>query len=486
MIHEALAQCVEEDFPHVLTDMQREALQVLAEFFMSPNSDAVFILRGYAGTGKTSLIGALVKTLRRIHRNPLLLAPTGRAAKVFSLYSEGPAFTIHKTIYRQKSLADENATFTLDYNKHKNTLFIVDEASMIANQGSSNSVFGTGLLLDDLVRYVYEGAGCKLLLVGDTAQLPPVGEAESPALNANVLSGYGLTPYEANLTQVVRQAEDSGILWNATSLRELICTDCTAQLPRIQVAGYPDLKVVPGSELIETLEDSYHHAGMDGTMVVTRSNKRAVIYNNGIRARIFDREGELTQGDLVMVAKNNYFWAEEAKQDLPEGVQSPLEFIANGDIAEVRRIHRVHEQYGFRFATATLRFPDYENYELEARVLLDTLQSESPSLSREEADRLFWAVQKDYADIRNKRERMKKIKVDPYFNALQLKYAYAVTCHKAQGGQWQRVFIDQGYITPDRADISYLRWLYTAFTRSSQMLYLVNWPKEQITEKDVS
>lgn len=479
MIKDALVSFVERDFPHVFTDMQREALESLAEFILTPVSDAVFILRGYAGTGKTSLIGALVRTLHRVGRRPILLAPTGRAAKVFSVYADSPAFTIHKMIYRQKSLTDETAVFTLDFNKNKNTLFIIDEASMIACGGSSASVFGTGRLLDDLIRYVYEGEGCRLLLVGDRAQLPPVGEEESPALNADVLRGCGLVPFEANLTQVVRQGAQSGVLWNATELRNMIAEDSLYAMPSIKISGFPDLRVVPGNELIETLEDCYYHAGADDTIVVTRSNKRAIVYNNGIRSRIFDRDGELVQGDMVMVAKNNYFWAEEAGRELTEGEKLPMEFIANGDIAQVVRIRGIHEQHGFRFATATLKFPDFDDFELDARVLLDTLQSESPSLTRDESDRLFQSVMQDYSSIRSKRERMKKLKMDAYYNALQIKYAYAVTCHKAQGGQWSRVFVDQGYIAPEMFDNGYLRWLYTAFTRTSQMLYLVNWPKEQ-------
>jgi exodeoxyribonuclease-5 len=311
------------------------------------------------------------------------------------------------------------------------------------------------------------------MLIGDTAQLPPVGEEESPALNKDALEGYGLEVYEGMLTEVVRQLSDSGILWNATELRRYIAEEDFFTLPPIKVEGFPDIKVIPGNELIDSIEECYSKAGTDETIVVCRSNKRANIYNKGIRNTILYREEELESGDLLMVAKNNYFWAEGCKE---------IDFIANGDIGVVRRVRREREMYGFRFADVTLRFPDYNDLELEVTVLLDTLHTESPALPKEMNDKLFYAVLEDYADITTKRERMKKMKADPYYNALQVKYAYAVTCHKAQGGQWQRVFLDQGYMTEDMLSPDYFRWLYTAFTRATETLYLVNWPKEQLED----
>lgn len=469
---------------------QAEALDSLCDFILSGSNDALFVLRGFAGTGKTSLIAALVKTLGQVERQCVLMAPTGRAAKVFSLYSEHPAFTIHKRIYRQKSI-DNDSIFSLNYNMLANVLFVVDEASMIANDGLSGSVYGTGRLLDDLVQFVYGGHGCKLILMGDTAQLPPVGEGESPALQDDVMAGYGLDIISHTLRHVVRQQEESGILWNATRLRQLIEEEEYFSLPKIRFSGFADVKNVPGNELIEAISDCYSHCGIDETMVVCRSNKRAHVYNNGIRNQILGREEELSSGDLLMIAKNNYFWMrpeasgyEADDKDASAAVKSavPTDFIANGDVAVVERVRNVRELYGFRFADCWLRLPDYDDYELEVTVLLDTLHSESPALSREDNERLFNNIMEDYMDIPSKRERMKKMKEDPYYNALQIKYAYAVTCHKAQGGQWQRVFVDQGYMTEDMLGPDYFRWLYTALTRATETVYLVNWRKEQTLE----
>ena len=471
MINTYLGQQIKTNFPYKPTFEQENVVKILANFLFCRKMDVLFLLKGYAGTGKTSLIGALVKTMDQLEQKCILMAPTGRAAKVFSHYAGHPAYTIHKKIYRQKSFSNEVDNFSINDNLHQHTLFIVDEASMIANDGLSGSMFGTGRLLDDLIQYVYSGQGCRLMLIGDTAQLPPVGEEESPALSADALKGYGLEVYEGMLTEVVRQLHDSGILWNATELRRYIAEEDYFTLPPIRVEGFPDIKVVPGNELIETINDCYEQVGMDETIVVCRSNKRANIYNKGIRNTILYREEELESGDLLMVAKNNYFWMEGCKE---------IDFIANGDIAEVRRVRREREMYGFRFADVTLRFSDYNDMELEATVLLDTLHTESPALPKEMNDKLFYAVLEDYADITIKRERMKKMKSDPYYNALQVKYAYAVTCHKAQGGQWKRVFLDQGYMTEDMLSPDYFRWLYTAFTRATETLYLVNWPKEQM------
>ena len=471
MINNYLERQIKEFFPYLPTVEQENAIKKLSEFLCSPKEGRVFLLRGYAGTGKTSLVGALVHALDWLKQKSVLLAPTGRAAKVFAAYAGHPAFTIHKKIYRQKTFADETSNFSLNDNLTTHTLYIVDEASMISNEGLSGAVFGTGRLLDDLVEFVYSGQGCRLLLMGDTAQLPPVGEELSPALYAEALQGYGLEVTEAELTQVVRQERQSGILWNATALRRLIREDTCHALPKIHVSGFADIKVVPGNELIDTLSACYDRDGLDETIVVCRSNKRANIYNNGIRAQILWREEELETGDRLMVAKNNYYWTEK---------QKTMDFIANGETVVVRRVRRTRELYGFRFADAVVVFPDYDELELEVTLLLDTLHSEAPALPRNEQERLFQTVLEDYADIPLKRDRMKKMKADPHYNALQVKYAYAVTCHKAQGGQWANVFLDQGYLSDEYLTPNYFRWLYTAFTRATGTLYLVNYPQAQV------
>lgn len=464
-------QQIKGNFPYKPTLEQEKAVKNLADFLFSLQKESVFLLKGYAGTGKTSLIGALVRTLDQLQQKCILLAPTGRAAKVFSHYAMHSSYTVHKKIYRQRSFSNEMDNFSLDDNLHQQTLFIVDEASMIANDGLSGTTFGTGRLLDDLIQYVYSGTGCRLVLTGDTAQLPPVGEEESPALSVDALRGYGLEVHEIQLTEVVRQMHDSGILWNATELRRYIAEGNFFALPSVRVTGFPDVRTISGSELIETIGDCYDSVGMDETIVVCRSNKQANIYNNGIRNTILYREDELNSGDLLMVAKNNYFWTEYCKE---------IDFIANGDIAVVRRVRRIREAYGFRFADVVLSFPDYNDIELEMKLLLDTLHTDSPALPKEQSDKLFYSVLEDYADIPQKRERMKKMKADPHYNALQVKYAYAVTCYKAQGGQWKRVFLDQGYMTEKMLTPDYFRWLYTVFSRATETLYLVNWPKEQV------
>ena len=446
-------------------------MENLAEFLLSEDDRKAFLLCGYAGTGKTSLISALVRTLEQLERKTVLLAPTGRAAKVFSGYSGKSAHTIHKCIYRQKSILDGN-TFTLTENRAQNTLFIVDEASMISNEG--NSIGGTGALLDDLVEFVYSGRGCSLLLLGDTAQLPPVGEQLSPALTESYLRSMFLNVTRVELTQVMRQLDNSGILYNATTLRQSIAAEDTYSLPQIKLDGFEDIQNVQGDELIEAIESSYNKAGMDETIILCRSNKRANVYNEGIRRRILYREEELSRGDMLMIVKNNYYWREVlGKED--KTLLEKLDFIANGDMAEIVRVNGTEEMYGFRFADVTLSFIDYEDCEMDVKILLDTLTSESPSLTREESERLFTAVWEDYPEIRSKRKRMEEVRKNPYYNALQVKYGYAVTCHKAQGGEWKRVFIDQGYISEDMVNPDYYRWLYTAFTRASEKLHLVNW-----------
>ena len=491
-----LADFILDKFPYNPTQEQLQTVKEWGEFLLSPNQDEIFLLQGYAGTGKTSLVGALVRALDSLHRQVILLAPTGRAAKVFSLHADHVAYTIHKKIYRQHTFSAEMIDFQACPNPHRNTLFIVDEASMINNEGISGRGFGTGRLLDDLVHYVYAGPGCRLMLVGDSAQLPPVGEELSPALSADALSAYGLTVRSSSLSQVLRQVHESGILWNATMLRRLISSDEMVDFPRFRVSGFPDICPLPGDQLMEKLEDSYYRCGTDQTIVVTRSNRRANIYNNGIRGRILMYDEELVSGDQLIVVKNNYYWLPPLnppmKGDLTSQTQSlnnslPLEgelegasFIANGDLAVVRRLRNERKFYGFRFADAILRFPDFDDMEIEATILLDTLQSEAPALTQEQQVELFNAICADYPEVTNRRDLMEKIKKDPYYNALQVKYAYAVTCHKAQGGQWQHVYIDQGYVTEDMLSPDYFRWLYTALTRATERVYLVNWPPQQI------
>ncbi len=452
------------------TAEQREAVEAFARFMFMPIAESAMLMCGSAGTGKTSLASAMVRTLHRLGQKIVLLAPTGRAAKVFSLNSSLPAHTIHRKIYRQRSFSGMDTAFNLNDNLHKNTLFVVDEASMIANQSQSlDDRFGSGCLLDDLIRYVYNGQNCHLMLIGDRAQLPPVGAAESPALDSGVLEGYGLTVVSANMDEVLRQSEGSGILYNATLIRQMITHDEMTQLPKIRLQGFADIHIIRGDELIEQLCTSYSHAGMDETIVVTRSNKTANIYNQGIRNMILGREEELTSGDRLMVVKNNY-------RPLPASPMGEEHFIANGDTAIVQRVRNYQELYGFRFADVWLQFPDYDDYEVQLKVMLNSLASDSPSLSHAEQSHLFEGVLADYADVRLKTDRMKAVREDVYYNALQVKYAYAVTCHKAQGGQWEHVYIDQGYMTDEMLTPDYIHWLYTAFTRATGKLFLVNWP----------
>ena len=483
---EELKYQILQQFGFPPTPEQAQALDVFVQFMTDSNPHAVMILRGSAGTGKTSLSGAIVRTLRAVRQKVMLLAPTGRAAKVFSLNSGMPAYTIHRRIYREKAFAGVDGQFNLNDNLYTDTLFMVDEASMIANLGLGGTTFGSGCLLDDLIHFVYQGRNDRLLLIGDKAQLPPVGEEESPALSAAMLQGYGLSVYECDLNEVVRQSQQSGILFNATRIRQMITHDDITQLPKIRFSGFSDIRKMPGAELIEALGDSYHQVGLDDTIVVTRSNKRANIFNQGIRNMVLDREEELESGDMLMIVKNNYYWMEEERKKIKESEERKVQsnelpaFLANGDRAKVMKVSRRIDLYGFHFATLLLKFPDYDNYELEATVLLDTLTSEAPALTHDQQEQLFHKIEEDYQDIPLKADRMKAIRQDPYFNALQVKFAYAVTCHKAQGGQWSHVYVDQGYMTDDMLTPDYIHWLYTAFTRATEMLYLVNWPKTQV------
>ena len=470
MITDELKYRIREAFGHVPTAEQEQAIETFALFMTDRLEQAVMVMRGSAGTGKTTLAAAIVRAMLSLKQQMVLMAPTGRAAKVFSLYADHAAYTIHRRIYRQKSL---EGGFDLNYNSAHDTLFIVDEASMISRDG----------LLDDLIRFVYNERNCRLLLIGDRAQLPPVGEVESPALMSEVLRLYGLHVHECDLNEVLRQSQESGILYNATVVRRLMSDGC-CELPQIRFAGFQDIRLVTGNDLIDELGSSYSRVGMDETMVITRSNKRANIYNQGVRNRVLDRDEELCSGDLLMIVKNNYYWI---KSELPTvSGHQPMAFIANGDRAVVRRVRHVQELYGFRFAEVTMTFPDYDSMELTAIVLLDTLTSEAPALTAEQQEQLFNNVLEDYADIPLKQDRMKKMKEDRYYNALQVKFAYAATCHKAQGGQWEHVYVDQGYMTDDMLTPDYIHWLYTAFTRATERLYLVNWPKTQTEDAEVS
>ncbi|QIK53517.1 AAA family ATPase [Dysgonomonas sp. HDW5B] len=459
---------IKKNFQFEPTSEQAEALDMITDFLFSRVSDSIFLLKGYAGTGKSSLIGALVKTMTDFEQKTVLLAPTGRAAKVFSSYSSHPAFTIHKKIYRQKRFSGEASGFVPMDNLHKDTLFIVDEASMISNDGIDSFSFGTGRVLDDLIHYVYGGENCRLLLIGDEAQLPPVMQESSPALQIDVLKGYGLDVLSSTMTQIVRQAGNSGILFNATHIRNALLENTTELFPKLKLEGFDDIRKVSGEELIDEISAAYDRDGIEETMIVSRSNKRANIYNEGVRNRILYREEELSSGDMLMVTKNNYFWTENIEQ---------VDFLANGELLEILRVRRTQEIYGFRFCDVLVKHPDYD-IELEIKILIDTLHSETTGLSQEKNAELFYNILEDYADITTKNGKMQKMKVDPFYNAVQVKYGYAVTCHKAQGGEWTNVFLDIGYITEEHLGINFYRWLYTALTRASKRLYLVNLPDE--------
>ncbi len=501
-INNEMRALILDNFGFRPTTEQENAAKMMADFVLEKESNSIFILRGYAGTGKTTLVGALVRSLDLLMQRTVLMASTGRAAKVFAQHTGHTAYTIHKRIYRQKTFTGNMEGFMQGVNLMKHTLFIVDEASMISNDGSLGSTFGTGRLLDDLIQFVYSGEGCRLMLIGDTAQLPPVGEVESPALDADNIAAYGLRVSQTTLTQVVRQVSESGILWNATNLRRALAEDDIYAFPRLRLTA--DVVYVSGSELIEELEQAYNECGTDDTIVVTRSNARAKAFNLGIRGRILGYEEELSGGDRLVIVKNNYHWLKpdaeqlaktyererQKTQEMKEQGQRPdtpeddadigpaMEFIANGDTAVIHRFRNEREAHGFRFVDATIAFPDFDDVEIEATILLDTLTSEAPALTRSQQEELFQRVWDDYPELTNKKDRMKAIKDDPYFNALQVKYAYAVTCHKAQGGQWRRVFVDQGFVSEDMLGPDYYRWLYTALTRATEKTYLINWPKQ--------
>ncbi|WP_047447927.1 ATP-dependent RecD-like DNA helicase [Alistipes sp. ZOR0009] len=465
MIKNYIKELILKEFAFSPTDGQQRAIDSLASLVADDEIDYILKIQGYAGTGKTSLLAAFVKVMNAMGLKYELLGPTGRAAKVLSAYSGGNALTIHKKIYRQKTADDYLAKFTLDRNLANGTIFIVDEASMISDSSYESNFFGSGNLLDDLVTYVKAGKGCKLIVVGDSAQLPPVGKDSSPALDKRALSRFADVE-EVWLKEVVRQAADSGILDNATALRMMIEEE-RIELPQFNLDGFVDIEKISGGDLIEKISDTYDSVGIENTMIVCRSNKLANRYNTGIRNRILYREEELVRGDLLMVVRNSYFWTEGFKE---------LDFVANGDIVEVVRIRKYYERYGFRFAEVTVRLIDYGDLEMDCYILLNTLMSDSAALNQEESKSLFYQVAEDYAHIASKKKRYKEMRSDPFFNALQVKYANAVTCHKAQGGQWNTVFVDQGYFVEDMISKEYLRWLYTALTRATEKVYLVNFP----------
>ncbi len=455
-------------------------MNLLGEFiFGNATRDRVFLLRGYAGTGKTSLVGALVRLLDEVRLPVSLMAPTGRAAKVFAAMAGHPAYTIHKSIYRQQKFNVEMEGFALTENRRHGVLFICDEASMIStlNEGSP---FGTGNLLDDLIEYVYRSEACRLLLLGAAAQLPPLSQRLSHALDSNTLMGYGLEVLTIELTEVARQQLHSGILYNATHLRQLLMqglsspegAELLSHLPRVYYRMYPDVCRIDGYELIDSLSSSYSNQGLDDTIIITRSNVRANRFNMGVRNQLLDREEELSAGERLLVVKNNYYWGREFDQ---------LPFIANGDVIIVNRVRSVMSMYGFKFARAEVTLPDYE-IDTEVILLLDTLTVDGPNLPVADQQRLLNAVAQEYPECRNRRELYKAIKENPYFNALQVKYAYCVTCHKSQGGQWQDVYLDLAYINPDHLGADFYRWMYTAFTRARSTLYLVNASEDLLEE----
>ncbi|WP_340076908.1 ATP-dependent DNA helicase [Leptobacterium sp. I13] len=456
---------LKEKFPHTPTLKQDIVLQQLSDFIFEANHNQLFLLKGYAGTGKTTIVSTLVTNLWRATLRFVLLAPTGRAAKVITSYSGQGALTIHKSIYFPRKQKSGGVSFVLQPNKHRKTLFIVDEASMISDMQGDSKLFENGSLLDDLIYYVYSGHNCKLILIGDTAQLPPVNLSISPALNAGTLSlNYNKEVVQMELDEVVRQEQDSGILLNATNLREQIEQKITQSF-QFQLNGFTDIiRLVDGHEIQEAIDTAYRENGKEETVIIVRSNKRANQYNQQIRSRILFLENELAVGDYMMVVKNNYFWLKAT---------SEAGFIANGDIIEILEIFAIKELYGFKFAEVKIRMVDYPNQKpFETVLLLDTIHSETPALSYEESNKLYQEVMKDYAEETSKYRKFLKVKNNKHFNALQVKFSYTITCHKSQGGQWETVFIEQPYL-PNGIDVDYLRWLYTAITRAKNQLYLI-------------
>ncbi len=465
---------IKQQFPFQPTLKQNIVLQQLSEFIFSKTPNALYVLKGYAGTGKTTIVGTIVTHLWKAKKSAVLMAPTGRAAKVISNYSKKEAFTIHKKIYFPKKERGGGVKFVLQPNKHKNTMFIVDEASMIPDTPGDSKLFENGSLLDDLMQYVYSGHHCKLLLIGDTAQLPPVKLDLSPALDENKLAlNYNKEVTKMELDEVVRQEFDSGILANATVLREAL-SNAIHDSFKFDLSDFRDIvRLVDGYDIMDAINDAYSNLGNEETAIIVRSNKRANLYNQQIRSRILFNEHELTAGDYLMVVKNNYFWIKPTTE---------AGFIANGDIIEVLEIFSIKELYGFRFAEVKVRMVDYPKMRpFETVLLLDTIEAETPSLAYEESNRLYQEVQKDYENETSNYKKFLKIKGNRYFNALQVKFSYAITCHKSQGGQWNTVFVEQPYL-PNGVDKDYLRWLYTAVTRAKEKLYLIGFKDDFFEE----
>lgn len=465
---------LETKFPHKPTLKQEIALKKLSNFTLSKKKDEVFVLKGFAGTGKTTLVGTLVKSLWKTGMKSVLMAPTGRAAKVMSNYSKTQAYTIHRKIYFPKKQSGGGVQFVMAPNKHRDTIFIVDEASMIPDTPADSKLFENGSLLDDLLMFVYSGHNCKLLLIGDTAQLPPVHLELSPALDEDKLAlNYNKEVDRLELDEVVRQAEDSGILVNATMLREQLNGDYFDSF-KFDVSPYTDIvRLIDGHDIQEAIDESYSQNGKEETAIIVRSNKRANLYNLNIRERILFLEHELAPGDFMMVVKNNYFWLKP---------NSEAGFIANGDIIEILEIFAFKDLYGFKFAEVKVQMVDYPNMKpFETVLLLDTIKAESPSLSYEDGNRLYQEVMKDYANEKSKYKKFLGVKNNKYFNGLQVKFSYAITCHKSQGGQWNTVFVEQPYL-PNGPDREYLRWLYTAITRAKEKLYLIGFKSDFFLE----
>lgn len=464
MLNTHIARQIYEKISFETTFSQKKVVEMLSDYLSEPKSEQIFVLNGYAGTGKTTLVAALVEVLDAMGVPTVLLAPTGRAAKVLSRYSHRKALTIHKRIYRERTTADYESHFSLDVNKERGAVFIVDEASMLSDSTAEGQIFGSGSLLDDLIKYVRQGKDCRLILVGDNAQLPPVGSSYSPALDEAVMRGYGDVVY-ASMDDVVRQQATSGILYNATLLRCML-ENGIYEVPHLEME-FADVEAISGGEVMEKVQECYDRYGQDETIIITRSNRRANRYNEGVRRYNLMAEEAIESGDTLMVVKNNYYFTEREQE-------CPMSFVANGDVARLRKIRRFEDFYGFHFAEAVLEFPDYDDYELSCKILLDTISSESPSLTREESQRLLREVEQDYLDIKSRIKRLKEIRENPHFNAVQVKFAYAITCHKAQGGQWKAVFVDRALFGDEPMTADMLRWLYTAFTRATERLYLVN------------
>ena len=464
MLNTYIARQIYEKISFETTFSQKKVVEMLSDYLSEPKTEQIFVLNGYAGTGKTTLLAAVVEVLDAMQVPTVLLAPTGRAAKVLSRYCHREALTIHKRIYRERTTADYESHFSLDVNKERGAVFIVDEASMLADATSEGQIFGSGSLLDDLIKYIRSGRDCRLILVGDNAQLPPVGSAFSPALDRDVMSGYGDVVY-ASMDDVVRQQAESGILFNATMLRYML-ENGVYEVPQLDMS-FADVESISGGEVMEKVQECYDRYGRDETIIITRSNRRANRYNEGVRRYNLSAEEAIESGDCLMVVKNNYYYTEREKE-------CPMSFAANGDVVQLRKIYRFEDFYGFHFADALLSFPDYDDFELRCRILLDTISSESPSLTREEGRRLLQEVEQDYLDIKSRIKRLKEIRENPHFNAVQVKFAYAITCHKAQGGQWKAVFVDRALFGDEEMTADMLRWLYTAFTRATERLYLVN------------